>query len=670
MKLYEYIMRMKDQASDKLRRLGQSAAAADNKLNRLGPTNKKVENSFYSLSNAVRGLVRFLGPASLGLAIGLAIKSTVALGANFDYQMSRVGALTNSTIQQFDALEAKARKMGETTAFTASQSADAMSFMAMAGLNVNQILQAIQPNLNLAAAAQVDLARAADISTNVMTQFGLQASDTNRIVDVLTKGTVSFNTNLEELATAMNYMGPTAHAFNMTLEETTAMYGLLANSGLKGSLATRALGTSLTRLAKPTSQMEKLMKQMNIQFFDQNGRFIGMTQTVRMLEQKLKGASDEMRQGVLATLFGAEAIQEWNILLGAGSKSLQTWTRRLEKAGGTAEKIAKKQLDNLKGDFITLKSAVEGTALAFYDRLEPSLRQTTQALTVMFRGITESMKPVNQLYLEQKSKINALTNEVGPLIFNYRRLSEKTNLNAKEQENLRDITKRLSELLPGAVTQWDKYGNAIGISTTKIDALVRKSKEALQILNQEAIKEKEREIFNLNRDAINLQARLNTIAKTGKLSSDFSATGVGTRNVTDEEIQSIRDRLKGITGKGGLLSAAEEDLASLKGIVSPLEKERRRTEAMKGLLGFLGGNLQGSDNTAGGKGFEDEFKSGLDSISGGGSKSVNVTINLQSLVGEQKFNVNNVKESVSDMERQVTEALLRVLNSANYAAAQ
>jgi TP901 family phage tail tape measure protein len=621
MKLYEYIMRMKDQASDKLRRLGMNASAADNKLNRLAGTNSRVQRSANGLGVAIRGLAQFLGPAVLVGALTLAIKTTVALGAQFDYQMSRVGALTNATSEQFDVLKNKARQMGETTAFTASQSADAMSFLAMAGLKYDQILQAIEPNLNLAAAAQIDLGRAADISTNVMTQFGLQASDTNRIVDVLTKGTVSFNTNLEELATAMNYMGPTAHAFRIELEETTAMYGLLANSGLKGSLATRALGTSMTRLAKPTAMMQELMNQLNIRFFDSEGKFIGLTNTVALLEQKLGGATDEFRQGALATLFGAEAIQEWNILLGAGSEKLREWTTVMQKAGGTAENIAKRQLDNLQGDFITLRSAIEGTTLQLYDHFEPALRGTTQDTTVFFRTLTESLKRVDfEPLLSPLRETYNLIGELGVImgLANNEASALQIAINTMSF-SLRTGFLPLRILIHGFKT-W------VEVMSTAIDA-----------------------IGGIGLMLHGLATRNWEVIKLGFQTSKKAIT---------EGFSNVRDDLSAFLG------------SEYEGYKKIFTTGASEPDALAALTGSTPGSVTGGTSGGAGSTVNGDVGKGLDNISGGGSKAVNVTINLQSLVGEQKFNVNNVKESVSDMERQVTEALLRVLNSANYAAAQ
>ena len=634
MKLYEYVMRMKDQASDKLRRLGQSATTTDNKLNRLATTNARTQTSMAGLTAATGTLARFLGPAVLGAAVGFAIKATVALGAQFDYQMSRVGALTNATTEQYESLRLKAKQMGETTAFTASQSADAMSFLAMAGLKYDQIMQAIQPNLALAAAAQIDLGRAADISTNVMTQFGLQASDTNRIVDVLTKGTISFNTNLEELATAMNYMGPTAHAFRMSLEETTAMYGLLANSGLKGSLATRALGTSMTRLAAPTAKMQELMKQLDLRFFDADGTFIGMTNTVALLEKKLGGATDEFRQGALATLFGAEAIQEWNILLGAGSQRLREWTREMQRAGGTAQRISDKQLDNLQGDFVIFKSVIEATSLSLYERFEPALRESTQSSTNFFRGLNDSIQRVSFEPLLASLRDTVALFKEAAAIFGV--AENRTTL-------LQIAVNTLSFSLRNLLLPW-----RIVITTFKLWVDVMGT--AFDLLKGIGLM-----VMGIaDRNMLLIKTALDT---TGRALVD------GFNNVRGDLSTFFNTEYEGYKKIFG----GEQPLAShlnmgASGAEGPMPYSLNPNDPFAWLREGSGGKKPGKPG--------DELSDGLDTISGGGSKAVNVTINLQSLVGEQKFNVNNVKESVSDMERQVTEALLRVLNSANYAAAQ
>lgn len=325
--------------------------------------------------------------AMAGIAAGAA--ATVKEFATFEKGMSEVKAITGATGKDFDALTDLAKEMGATTAFTAKEASDAMKFLGMAGFTTEDIIQSLQGTMNLAAAAAVDLGTSADIASNVLTGFQLDASQADRVVDVLAKTITTSNTDLMQLGEAMKFFAPTAAAFGVTVEEASAVVGLLGNAGIQGSLATRALGTALTRLSKPTARMKELQEELNLEFFNAEGQFIGLKGLVEELETGFDGLTDEQRQNAVATIFGAEAIQEINVLLAAGSQEVGRYTKELEESGGTAQKMADTQLDNLIGALTLFKSAVSGAAIELGAQLAPFLRTAIEALTNMFNVIQE-----------------------------------------------------------------------------------------------------------------------------------------------------------------------------------------------------------------------------------------------------------------------------------------
>ncbi|WP_082305018.1 phage tail tape measure protein [Persicobacter sp. CCB-QB2] len=363
-----------DQATGSLIRFGNSGASSI----------KKVEQQTSSLSSKMKSLAAGLG---MTLTTGAALGSVVGIGAGFGKSMSNVQALSGATTEQMVELRQAAREAGATTAFSARESADAMGYLSLAGFDATQQIKALPGTLDLAAAGNLQLAQSADIATNVLSQFRMGATQTGTVVDQLAFTQARFNTNVQEAAEAMNYWGPTASAMNIKLSESNATIGILANNGLKGSLATRALGTGIVRLAKPTSQMTATMKQLNLNFHDANGEFIGMADMVEHLQTQMSGLTTKQKQATLATLFGAEAIQEMNILLAAGSDQIRYWTQELENAEGTAAKMAAIKLDNLAGDFVTLRSASEEVALQLYDHMQPTLRLITQEATLFVRSL-------------------------------------------------------------------------------------------------------------------------------------------------------------------------------------------------------------------------------------------------------------------------------------------
>lgn len=350
------------------------------------------------------------GLVAMGTAGAMAFKSIIDTAANFQQSMSRVAAITQATDADFQSLTKRARELGQATAFTASEVAEAMKFLGMAGFDTQEILASVASTLDLAAAANVDLGRAADIASNVLTGFQLSTEESQRVVDVLAATITSANTDLEQMGDAMKYLAPTAAAFGVSIEEGAAAIGLLGNAGIQGSLSTRAFGTALTRLAKPTEQMESKLEQLDLayrdlndanivhtNFFDkQTGQFVGLANMVELLENAFKGLTAEQKQGAIATIFGAEAIQEINVLMATGADGIREYTKELEDSGGVAKKMAETQLDNLRGSITLLKSAFEGLQINIGTPFLGAIRAGVDALTTFLTFINTLPEPVQK----------------------------------------------------------------------------------------------------------------------------------------------------------------------------------------------------------------------------------------------------------------------------------
>ena len=378
------------EAKDRFVRLDQSIDNLPDQANipvrspGLNHTTRKMQQLDRSILRMVRNAAMIAG-LSFGLT-GLA-GSTVGKQAGFEKSLSNVQALSNATTEELDLMRTAARQAGETTEHFARSGADAMGFLAMAGQNTSQILRSLPATLNLASAGQIDLARAADISTNIMGQYGKTAAQTGEIVDKLAFTQSRFNTNIYEIADAQNYFGPTAKALNVALSESLATIGILSNRGLKGSLATRALGTSMVRLAKPTRQARDVMEKYNLTFFDAQGNFMGMANMVEMLQKRIGHLNPKQKQAALAAVFQAEAIQELNILLSAGADKIRAYTEELDHSQGAARRMANTKLLNLAGDWTKLQSASESYAISLGSELDPTLRRITRISTMFVRSL-------------------------------------------------------------------------------------------------------------------------------------------------------------------------------------------------------------------------------------------------------------------------------------------
>ena len=328
--------------------------------------------------------------ASLGatLSAGALVKGIVGIGSEFEAAMSRVQAAAEAGETEMATLRSIARNTGlQGLGYDAVAAGEAMEYLAKAGYSAQQITSSLPGVLSMAAAGELNLGEAADYTINILSQFGKSAAEAAALSDQLALTDMRATTNIREIAEAMKYWGPTASAMNVTLEESNAIIGILANSGLKGSMATRALSTSLIGLTKPTTDAEKVMKRLGINFFDNQGNFIGVANTIEVLEQRLSGLSQKEQQAALASVFNKESIQELNILMRAGSGEIRSWTEAMEGAGGSAERMARTKMDNLAGDWRNLKAQASDAAIGIYEAMTPTLRSLTQDATGFIKSL-------------------------------------------------------------------------------------------------------------------------------------------------------------------------------------------------------------------------------------------------------------------------------------------
>lgn len=375
---------------------------------------------------------------TLGLTTPIVGFGTLTLRAagDFEQAMNRVGALSGATGDELQSLEDIAKAMGIQTKFSASEAADALGFLAMAGLNVQQQLGALPGTLQLAAAASMDLGETADIVTNVLSGYGLEVAELGRVNDVLVKTFTSTNTNLMELGEAMSFAAPLASTLGLQFEEVAAAIGLLGNAGIKGGRAGTGLATGLTRLINATGPGKEALERLNVTILDASGNILPLTDILKQLEREFGGLSSVVKDGTGAILEEDEAIQAligsgekgqalmqifgqrsgpaMAALLGQGTDALTAMIAELEASGGTAERISQQQMQGLNGSMLELKSAFEGLQLAIADS------GLLEFITDLVKGITawtRQMAETNPETLKLITQIAAITAVVGPAVF-------------------------------------------------------------------------------------------------------------------------------------------------------------------------------------------------------------------------------------------------------------
>ncbi len=306
------------------------------------------------LAKAMLPVVALAGGVLLGLA------GPLAAAADFQQAMSEVGAISNATAAELKILEKSALDLGAATSYSASQVAMGQKYLAMAGFNTAQIAAAMPGMLDLAAAGTMDLARASDIASDILTQFGLEAKQMGVVADVLSKTFTTSNTNLELLAETMKYVGPVARSAGASIQETAAMAGFMANMGLKGSMAGTALRSMFLKLQGPTGESAKEIARLGLTTKDASGNLLPMFDILQQLEKATGRMGSADRDAALKKMFGEEAVTGVMALLAQGTDKLRAYAKALESSTGTAAKVAARQLSNLKGAVTILGSAWEG----------------------------------------------------------------------------------------------------------------------------------------------------------------------------------------------------------------------------------------------------------------------------------------------------------------------
>lgn len=366
-----------------------------------------LQSAGKSITSAGSTLTKHVTVPIVGLGTA-AVKTT----SDFESAMSKVSAISGATGSDLDALNQKAQEMGAKTKFSATESAEAFTYMAMAGWKTEDMLQGIDGIMALAAADGLDLATTSDIVTDALTAFGLSADDSGHFADVLAAAASNANTNVSLLGESFKYAAPVAGALGYSAEDTAIALGLMANAGIKGSQGGTALRSSLSRLIKPTDDVAALMEQYGLSMTNADGSMKSLGEVMEMLRTKMGGLSEAEQAQAAATLFGQEAMSGMLAVINASDSDYEKLTSAIYGADGAAQQMADTMLDNLSGQLTLLKSALEGLAIQFGEILMPYIKQFVQWLQNLVQKLQE-MTPEQK---EQIVKWAAFAAAIGPVL--------------------------------------------------------------------------------------------------------------------------------------------------------------------------------------------------------------------------------------------------------------
>lgn len=371
----------------------------------LGSIGAAAETAGRALTMHITGKLLDVGQAAL------------RVGMDFDASMSNVYGLMSSlnlSQAQMDALRDTAREMGATTKFSASEAADAMGYMALAGWDDAQVIAGIPGVLNLAAAANMDLAKASDIVTDTMTPFGMAAERAGEAADVFAYAQANSNTTVEALGEAMKYAAPTADAFGMTLQDTAAAMGVLANAGIKGSQGGTTLNAMLRDMKNNAKNGAIAIGKTKVALTNADGSYRSYAAIIRDIDKATSSMTASQRDAALGAIFGDESLKGILATLKQGPDALDAMTEGMYACGGAAADMAATMGDNLKGDLAILESGAQDMAIALSDWLMPAARGVVQGITDMigkFNALDDGTK--NTIF-----RIGAMAAAAGPLLLN------------------------------------------------------------------------------------------------------------------------------------------------------------------------------------------------------------------------------------------------------------
>ena len=358
-----------------------------------GPLDR-VRNAMRSVEGGVASLGRRMGNLALGmapvaLAAGVMLGSfgaCVGVAAGFEDQMAKVGAVSRASSEEMAALEATARELGATTQFTAVQVGEAEQYLAMAGFSAQENIAALPGVLNLAAAMATDLGRAADISSDILSAFGMKAEEMTRVADVLALTCATANTNMELLGDTMKYVAPVARMAGLSLEETAAMAGLLGNVGIKGSQAGTTLKAMLNKMAAPTKEAQELFQKLGVTVKDSAGNLRSPVTVLGEMAAGLKTMGTAEQIAAMKMIVGEEAIAGFSELIEKeGIGAIAEYAKQLEAGGGSAAEMAARMNDTLAGSLRGLGSAWESVQITVGKLFIPAVRGAVDGMTGFLR---------------------------------------------------------------------------------------------------------------------------------------------------------------------------------------------------------------------------------------------------------------------------------------------
>lgn len=574
------MQQLRDNIARTTTQLGTMRAAEQELRSQINSTNRELQNQ-QTAAQQVQSAAANMGDVLKANLWSSAIQSAVSrlvsslksaaeycynVGSAFETGMSQVSAISGATASELDQLTAKAKELGASTKFTATQTAEAMNYMAMAGWNAEQMLSGIDGVMNLAAASGGDLAQTSDIVTDAITAFGLKAEDVGHFADVLAAASANANTNVSMMGETFSYCAPIAGALGFSIEDVSEAIGLMANSGVKSSMAGTALRTLFTKLSDDIKITGQNLGEVTIQTSNADGSMRSLKDILSDMRSAFSQLTQSEKSSAAESIAGKYAMTGLLTLMNAGAGDVDKLRGAIENCNGATADMANTMQDNGKGAVTILQSAIEGLGIAVYDKFSDKLKDSMNGITDIVSNLTERI-------------------ESGNLDATFDRMAQSLG-HAADQ-----LVRFASESLPGAISTLADFISFLVDFREEIGAVVAgittfKTAMSLQkIISTAASSIKE--FTNVLRGAKTAQEALNAASAANPFGVVAAAIGllVGGVIALTSAMDDCNDRMRDSIDNAKEMSKSSEDYASkadkLKNVREKYEEITRSTDDAK-----------------------------------------------------------------------------------------
>lgn len=459
---YDALQREIIETEEELRRLQQEAATTSTTLSKIDVAGQKMESVGNSIAGAGK---KMMGITTIIGGVGIAAVKTAA---DFDSAMSQVAAVSGATGDDFDALRDKAREMGAKTKFSATEAAEAMNYMAMAGWKTGDMLDGIEGVMNLAAASGEDLATTSDIVTDALTAFGLTAKDSGHFADILAAASSNANTNVSMMGETFKYCAPIAGALGFSAEDTAEAIGLMANAGIKSTQAGTALRTIMNNLSGDIKISGKAIGDVTIATTNADGSMRSLSDILGDCRTAFGSLTESEKAQTAESLVGKNAMSGFLALMNAAPADVDKLSGAIANCDGVSEKMATTMQDNLAGQLTILKSELQELAISFGDILMPAIRSIISKL----QGFVDKLNGMDEGTKRTIVTIALLVASIGPLLIIIGTTISKIGVAMQGFVKLANGVSKLKVAIQGGTGILGKLGAALGGVSAPVLAVV------------------------------------------------------------------------------------------------------------------------------------------------------------------------------------------------------